>query len=232
MAKILIVDDEPPIRQLLHLTLTRQQYDVVMVENGVQALKVLAGDSSIDLVLLDWMLPDTSGIKLLAEIRQTKQLEALPVIMLTAKAEEGDVLRGFGMGVDDYVTKPFSPKELIMRIQALLKRTKVSNNDQSKLTFRELNADLQSHLLSCKGKVVKCGRLEFKLITYLMQHAGKTLSRARILDHVWDADKEITERTVDVHITRVRKLLAPFHYDIYLRAIRGEGYQLINQDLV
>ncbi|WP_440616825.1 response regulator [Cysteiniphilum sp. 6C5] len=232
MAKILIVDDEPPIRQLLHLTLTRQQYDVVMVENGEQALKALISDSSIDLILLDWMLPDTSGIKLLAQIRQTKQLETLPVIMLTAKAEEGDVLRGFGMGVDDYVTKPFSPKELIMRIQALLKRTKGVSDDKSKLTFRELNADLQSHVLSCKGQIIKCGRLEFKLITYLMKHAGKTLSRARILDHVWDTDKEVTERTVDVHIARVRKLLASCHYDIYLRAIRGEGYQLIDQEIV
>ncbi|WP_440992649.1 response regulator [Cysteiniphilum litorale] len=232
MAKILIVDDEPPIRQLLQLTLTRQQDEVVMAENGVQALKLLMSDSSIDLILLDWMLPDTSGIKLLAQIRQTKPLESLPVIMLTAKAEEGDVLRGFGMGVDDYVTKPFSPKELVMRIQALLKRTKGGNDDKSKLTFRELNADLESHLLVFKGEVIKCGRLEFKLITYLMKHAGKTLSRARILDHVWNADKEITERTVDVHIARIRKLLAPFHYDIYLRAIRGEGYQLINQELV
>ena len=230
MTKILIVDDEPLIRQLLHLVLTRQGYEVEMAGSGVGALNVLQSDSAIDLILLDWMLPDTSGIKLLVQIRESMKFSDLPVIMLTAKAEESDIVRGFGMGADDYVTKPFSPKELVMRIQALLKRVKPKINDSSnKLCFHELCIDLERHSLSIKDETIKCGRLEFKLLTYLIQHVGKTLSRAHILDKVWHADKEITERTVDVHITRIRKLLSAYGYDQYIHAVRGEGYQLIDR---
>lgn len=232
MTNILVVDDEPPIRQLLRLVLTRQGYQVEIADCSAQAFRILQNNSSIDLVLLDWMLPDTSGIKLLTQLRSSEEFAELPVIMLTAKAEESNVLRGFGMGADDYITKPFSPKELVMRVQSLLKRVKPKGKAEKKLCFYELCMNLESHELCIKDQVIKCGRLEFKLLAYLIQNIGKTLSRDHILMQVWQADKDITARTVDVHITRIRKLLAPFAYDQCIRSVRGEGYQLVDREPV
>ena len=226
--KILIVDDEPPIRQLLKLALTTQKYTAIEAENGYQALDILEAQKDIRLGLLDWMLPDMSGIELLSRLRKHELLKQIPIIMLTAKAEENNVLRGFSAGADDYITKPFSPKELIARIQALLKRTYV-NPDKVQLSFHELTLDHEARKLFFREESIKCGRLEFNLLSYFFKNKNKTLSRAHLLDKVWSRDKEVTERTVDVHVRRVRKLLAPYGYDKYIFSVRGEGYQMADK---
>ncbi len=227
MATVLVVDDEPPIRQMLKLALTRGGFEVVEAETALKALDEINRNKTIDLVLLDWMLPDMSGTSLLTQLRQSSTYKLLPVIMVTAKAEENNVLRGFSMGADDYITKPFSPKELIARVQAVLKR---SHKPKPKLlSFKTLSFDLEGKRLMHEGKQVKCGRLEFNLLVYFVQNLNRTLSREHLLDKVWPAQKDVTERTVDVHVRRIRQILEAFEYQDYIRSVRGEGYQMLEE---
>ncbi|MFZ9034708.1 MAG: response regulator [Francisellaceae bacterium] len=225
MPLILIVDDEPPIRQMLRLALTRGGFDVIEAADARSAWHLLQKETAIDLILLDWMLPDMSGINLLSRIRNDRLLKNKPVIMLTARAEENNVLRGFDSGSDDYITKPFSPKQLIARINAVLKRSIPEQKNQ--LIVNDLLLDCDANRVFYNSQEIKCGRLEFKLLQYLMRYNGKTFSRQHLLDSVWSTQKDVTERTVDVHIRRVRKLLEPFGYDKYIRSVRGEGYQML-----
>ncbi|WP_119343287.1 response regulator [Facilibium subflavum] len=227
MAKILVVDDEAPIRQMLDIALVKNGFSVTLAEHGKEALQQLKSDADIDLILLDWMLPDMSGIHLLTHIRGQADLKQKPVMMLTAKAQEDNIVRGFSMGADDYITKPFSPKELIARIHAVLKRTKTIKHKH--LQFKKLYFDLEGRRLLYDKNTVKCGRLEFNLLVYFVKNINKTLSREHLLNNVWPPQKDVTERTVDVHVRRVRQLLLNFGYDHYIRSVRGEGYQMVSE---
>lgn len=226
MRHILVVDDEAPIRQLLTLALSRSHYKVSKAETGGSALKTLQQDKTIDIMLLDWMLPDIGGIQLLKDIRTDNALQTLrtlPIIMLTSKAEENNILKGFKYGADDYITKPFSPKELLARIHAILRRAQPITA-QAELYFKNLLFNIESKQLFYNGILVKCSRLEFNLLKYLTQNTNKILSRERLLNDVWLDQWAITERTVDVHIRRIRKILEPFGYNLYIQSVRGEGY--------
>lgn len=224
MAKILIVEDEISIRQMLSMMLVGAGYEVVNTFDVTSAWDKLMSEQDIHLVLLDWMLPDKSGISLLKKIRKDDNLKHLPVIMLTARAEEENVLKGFENGADDYVVKPFSVKQLKARIEALLKRTMPIHDE---IHYRDLVLSPQQHVLKINDEVVKISRLELKLLHYFLLHVGKVRSREQLLNAVWGRQKEVTERTVDVHIRRLRKVLSVYGYDQYIVSVHGLGYRLV-----
>lgn len=224
MAKILIVEDEISIRQMLSMMLVGAGYEVVNTFDVSSAWDKLTTEQDIHLVLLDWMLPDKSGISLLKKIRKDDDLKHLPVIMLTARAEEENVLKGFENGADDYVVKPFSIKQLKARIEALLKRTMLI---QDEIRYRDLVLLPQQHVLKINDEIVKISRLEFKLLHYFLINVGRACSREQLLNMVWGRQKEVTERTVDVHIRRLRKVLSAYDYDQYIVSIHGLGYRLM-----
>ena len=225
---ILIVEDEAPIRSMLSFALKRAGYETKGVSSVEEAWNVL-GDRLPKLILLDWMLPDQTGVTFLSKLRQLEAYKNIPVIMLTARADESSKLRGFEAGADDYVTKPFSPKELLARMNALLKRSQQVDKAEAILTVGSITLNLENHELCCDGKIIKIGGLEFKLLTYLMKHPNKALSRSVLLSKVWKAEKEVSERTVDVHIRRVRSVLEPLGYGNLILSIRGIGYKLVKE---
>lgn len=219
---LLIVDDEAPIRSLVSFSLQRQPYKIVEADSAEAALRVIHCQVP-DLILLDWMLPDMSGIDLIKKLRADKAYAQIPVIMLTARAEEENKLRGFKMGADDYVTKPFSPKELAARIDALLRRTHREQSDT--VTVGGVTLDLVKHELTIDGKPVHIGRREYQLLSFLMQHTDRVFSRQQLLDFVWGREADVTERTVDVHVRRVRQILAAGNYENLIKTVRGSGYR-------
>jgi len=219
---LLIVDDEAPIRSLVSFSLQRQPYQIVEAESAEAALKMMH-QKAPDLILLDWMLPDMSGIELIKKLRADQAYAQIPVIMLTARAEEENKLRGFKMGADDYVTKPFSPKELAARIDALLRRT--HRDDAENLVIAGVVLDLVKHELVIDGAPVHIGRREYQLLAFLMQQTDRVFSRQQLLDYVWGREADVTERTVDVHVRRVRKILALGGYEALIKTIRGSGYR-------
>ncbi len=219
---VLVVEDDHDIRDMLVFSLQRAGYSVVETEDAEQALDKL-GAIIPEIMLVDWMLPGMEGPELVRRIRKDELTQNIPVIMLTARGDEGDKLRGFDTGVDDYVTKPFSPKELLARMKALLRRS--GNDEEDVIKVKDLSLDIQAHRLSVGNESVQIGPTEFKLLEFFMKHQDRVYSREQLLDLVWGRNVYVEERTVDVHILRLRKLLAPFGYDKLVQTVRGAGYR-------
>ena len=220
---ILIVEDEPDIRELLNFTITRAGFDVIEAESAEDALPLLDRGAP-ELIIIDWMLPGMDGIDLAKKLRTDDVFGTIPIIMLTARGEEIDKLRSFEAGVDDYVTKPFSPKELTARIKALLRRTGQPENNE--LQIAGIRMDLTSHRLFVNNKEVSIGPTEFKLLELFMRHPNRAFDRSQLLDRVWGRSVYVEERTVDVHVLRLRKVLKHSGRDHIIETVRGLGYRL------
>jgi two-component system phosphate regulon response regulator PhoB len=220
--RVLIVEDEEPLTTLLRYNLEAEGYKVDDVARGDDA-DIWLREQIPDLVVLDWMLPGLSGIELCRRIRARRETERLPVIMLTARGEEGDRVRGLATGADDYIVKPFSVPELLARVRALLRRTKPSHI-ATLLIAGDMELDRETHRFRRSGQEVHLGPTEFRLLDYLMRTPGRVYTREQLLDGVWGNDVYIDERTVDVHVGRLRKAInAPGQSDP-IRTVRGAGY--------
>lgn len=221
IAKILVVEDEEAIAEMVCLNLRHSGFHVEWVGDGLQATKRLESEA-VDLVLLDWMLPEQSGYSLLKAWRSHPRLHAIPVIMLTARSEEGDKISGLEAGADDYMSKPFSTQELVARIRAVLRR-RVPEKLTPKLSHASLELDGVEHKVRYEGKELKLGPTEFKLLQYMLTHKNQVHSREQLLDKVWGEHVYIESRTVDVHIKRLREALG--EAGKYIETVRGVGYK-------
>lgn len=226
-AKILIVEDEEPLTLLLRYNLEAEGFAVVTVARGDEAETSLR-EGVPDLVLLDWMLPGISGIELCRRLRSRPETERLPVIMLTARGEENERIRGLSTGADDYVVKPFSVPELMARIKAILRRAK-PELISLKLLAGDLELNRETHRVRRNGREVHLGPTEFRLLEFLMQSPGRVFSREQLLDSVWGHDVYVDERTVDVHIGRLRKAINRGRARDPIRTVRGAGYAFDDQ---
>ena len=227
-SKILVVDDEAAIRDMVRITLGLAGFDIISATNAHEA-SVLILDEGPDLVLLDWMLPGGSGIELARRLRRNEFTVNIPIIMLTAKASEDNKVQGLNEGVDDYVTKPFSPRELVARINTVLRR--VNGNQKEKvLRVFDLQLDPTSHRISIEDKEIEVSPTEFRLLEFFLLNQERVFSRARIQDSVWGANVYLEERTIDVHIRRLRRALASIEdattdYAKLIQTVRGAGYR-------
>lgn len=221
--QVLVVEDERPIRELLAFGLRRAGFDVVEAEDTRQARARIA-DRRPDLLLVDWMLPDMSGLELTRALKKDKDTRDVPIIMLTARAEEQDKVSGLEGGADDYITKPFSPRELLARVNAVLRRTQPLAQDTA-LTIGELTLDPVGHRVTVGEATVPLGPTEYRLLSFFMTHAERVYSRSQLLDRIWGGNVYVEERTVDVHIRRLRKALEPFSADALIQTVRGAGYR-------
>jgi len=226
-ASILIVEDEPAIQELVAYTCSSNGYSVRRAES-VSAARDAIVEELPDLVLLDWMLPDKPGIELLKNIRTEERTRALPVIMLTARGSEADRVVGLDTGADDYVVKPFSPRELVSRIRAVFRRRAPQLSGES-LAYGPLAVNPARHEVTISGRAVKIGLTEFRLLSFLVGHPERVFSRAQLLDNVWGDHVFIEERTVDVHVLRLRKALTPMNAQNLVQTVRGIGYRLSTQ---
>lgn len=219
---ILIVEDEAEISQMLSFLLEQAGYLTQIADTAEIALQQLDGPLP-NLLLVDWMLPGISGIEFIRRLRNDDVTKEIPAILLTAKGEETDKLKGLDQGADDYITKPFSPKELISRIKALLRRS--SQCDEGQVKVADLHLDVQSHRVYAGGQELAIGPTEYRLLEFFMNHPERAYSREQLLDRVWGRATYIEERTVDVHIRRLRQCLAPFGYEKFIQTVRGAGYR-------
>jgi len=224
MPTVLVVEDEPAIRELLKVNLVDAGYEVRMVPDAESASREL-GESLPALLLLDWMLPGKSGLLLAKELRADPRTRELPIIMITARTDEADKIAGLEAWVDDYVTKPFSPRELKARIKSVLRR-RAPEAAQEPLAIGALKLDPATHRVTVNEKSVPLGPTEFRLLRFLLARPERVHSRTQLLDHVWGDQVYIEERTVDVHIRRLRLALEPFGQDILVETVRGSGYRL------
>jgi two-component system phosphate regulon response regulator PhoB len=222
-ATILVVEDEPAIQELIAYNLKQAGHQPLRADNAEQALNLVA-NALPDLVLLDWMLPGLSGIEFARRLRADKRTRAIPIIMLTARSDEQDKLQGLETGADDYITKPFSPRELNARIKAVLRRRAPEMTDDM-VQLGGLKLDPASHRVTGNGDPVDLGPTEFRLLHFLMTHAERVHSRTQLLDQIWGDHVFVEERTVDVHIRRLRKALEPTKLDGLVQTVRGTGYR-------
>jgi two-component system, OmpR family, phosphate regulon response regulator PhoB len=223
-ASILVVEDEPSIQELIAYTCSTHGYDVRRADS-VQAARDELDRQLPDLLLLDWMLPDKPGIELLRELRGNERTRALPVIMLTARGSESDKVTGLDAGADDYVVKPFSPRELVSRMRAVFRRRTPQMSGEL-LEYGPLKVDTARHEITVNGEPIVMGLAEFKLLSFLMGHPERVFSRTQLLDGVWGDHVFIEERTVDVHILRLRKALTASGAQPLVQTVRGLGYRL------
>ena len=223
-ASILVIEDEPAIQELVAYTCSTHGYTVRRADS-VGAARDAIDRELPDMVLLDWMLPDKPGIELLKHLRAQERTKSMPVIMLTAKGSEADKVVGLDTGADDYVVKPFSPRELVSRMRAVFRRRAPEHSGEA-LEYGPLIVDPARHQVSVAGTSIKLGLAEFKLLRYLVSHPDRVFSRAQLLDSVWGDHVFIEERTVDVHVLRLRKALATVNAQHLLQTVRGLGYQL------
>ena len=223
-ATILVVEDEPAIQELIAFNLQQAGHEALRADNAEHALK-LVQSALPDLVLLDWMLPGLSGIELARRLRSDKRTRSVPIIMLTARTDEQDKLQGLDTGADDYITKPFSPRELTARIKAVLRRRAPQMTDDI-VQLGGLQLDPASHRITGGGASIALGPTEFRLLHFLMTHPERVHSRAQLLDQVWGDHVFVEERTVDVHIRRLRKALEPSQLDSLVQTVRGTGYRM------
>jgi two-component system phosphate regulon response regulator PhoB len=221
---VLVVEDEAALVTLLRYNLEREGFRVAEARDGEEAMLQIA-EQMPDLVLLDWMLPLMSGIEVCRQLRRLPETRRLPIVMLTARGEEGDKLRGLDAGADDYVTKPFSPSELIARLRAVLRRAKPEREDET-LKYQDLVMDLASHRVKRNGREVHLGPTEFRLLRHLLENQGRVFSREQLLDTVWGRDVYVEPRTVDVHIRRLRKAINAEKDNDLIRTVRAAGYAL------
>lgn len=223
-ATILVVEDEPAIQELVSYTCTNSGFEVRRAESVAGAQQAIR-ERLPDLVILDWMLPDRAGIELLRELRGGERTKSVPVILLTAKSAESDKVAGLDAGADDYVVKPFSPRELVSRVRAVFRRRAPEKSGEA-LAYGPLTIDPAKHEVSVDGKPVKMGLAEFKLLRFLVGHPERVFTRAQLLDNVWGDHVFIEERTVDVHVLRLRKALAAAGVQHFVQTVRGLGYRL------
>ena len=221
---ILIVEDEPPLVEVIKYNFESAGFRTTVASDGNEAL-FQAEELLPELIILDWMLPERSGIEVCRELRKRKNTKATPIIMLTARSEEIDKVKGLENGADDYVVKPFSPKELIARSRALLRRTK-PGFVENKLYYADLEMDLEAHRVFRNGNAIHLGPTEYRLLNVLLERPTRVYSREQLLDRVWGHDIYVEERTVDVHIRRLRKALNENDGKNLIRTVRGGGYSL------
>jgi two-component system phosphate regulon response regulator PhoB len=221
--QILIVEDERPIREMIAFGLKRAGFLVSEAEDSRSARLQLA-DRRPDLVLVDWMLPDMSGLELTRLLKRDRETRELPIIMLTARAEEGDKVAGLEGGADDYVTKPFSPRELLARINAVLRRAGSSAGEEQ-LQFDGLTLDKGSHRVTAGDRSIALGPTEYRMLEFFMTHPERVYTREQLLDRIWGGNVYVEERTIDVHIRRLRKALEESGFDRLVQTVRGAGYR-------
>lgn len=220
---ILVIEDEPAIQELIAVNLSFAGHKVLRAYDAEQAQTLIRAELP-DLILLDWMLPGASGITLAKKLRSDERTRQVPVIMLTAKGAEADKIEGLEAGADDYITKPFSPKELLARIKAVLRRRAPQLTDDL-IEIGSLRLDPTTHRVTGAEKTLTIGPTEFRLLHFFMTHTERVFSRAQLLDKVWGDHVFVEERTVDVHIRRLRKALEPTHHDAHIETVRGAGYR-------
>ena len=223
-ANILLVEDDRALVELLVYHFEREDFAVRTTPDGEEAL-LMARETAPDLVILDWMLESLSGIEVCRRLRRIAETANVPIIMLTARGEESDRIRGFETGADDYVTKPFSPRELVARVQAVLRRVRPALAGE-RLAYGDLEMDVAQHKVKRGGAALALGPTEFRLLRHFMEHPGRVFSRERLLDSVWGQDSEIELRTVDVHIRRLRKAINAGARSDIIRTVRSAGYAL------
>lgn len=221
--KILIVDDEAAIRDMLRVALEMADYQCIEASNAQDAHSLII-DEKPDLLLLDWMLPGTSGIELARRLKQNEVTAGIPIIMLSAKGEEDNKVQGLEVGADDYITKPFSPRELVARLKVVLRRT-APKSESEPIVIGSLCLDQVSHRVSINDQPVSMGPTEYRLLEFFITHQERVYTRSQLLDHVWGGNVYVEERTVDVHIRRLRKVLAIDSLDYLVQTVRGTGYR-------
>jgi two-component system phosphate regulon response regulator PhoB len=222
--KILLVEDDANLVELIRYNLDKEGFDVVTTPDGEEAL-VLAEEDRPDVVVLDWMIANLSGIEVCRRLRRAPETAGLPIIMLTARAEESDRVRGLETGADDYVTKPFSPRELVARVRALLRRLRPALSGGA-LEYGGIAMDTSAHKVTRDGLSVQLGPTEFRLLRHFLEHPGRVFSREQLLDAVWGRDVYVEQRTVDVHIRRLRKAINGDDLPDLIRTVRSAGYAL------
>lgn len=222
--RILLVEDDENITELVRYNLERAGFIIKCVADGEEGLYHATEDTP-DVILLDWMLPNLSGLEICRQLRRNSSTQNVPIIMLTARADEPDRIRGLETGADDYIVKPFSPKELIVRIQAVLRRVRPALAGQD-LTFEDISLDNVSHRVSRGEKTIHLGPTEYRLLRHFMENPGRVFSREQLLDSVWGRDVYVEPRTVDVHIRRLRKAINEGGAPDYIRTVRSAGYAL------
>jgi two-component system phosphate regulon response regulator PhoB len=226
--KILVVEDEKPISELIGFHLEQQNYQIKFSYDGESAIQEIEHWLP-DLILLDWMLPNISGIEVLKRIKRKDNLKKIPIIMLTAKGQEDDKIRGFELGVEDYVTKPFLPSEILARIKSLLNRTK-SREENDSLKFHDININLTNRRVTRGERKLNLGPTEFNLLKFFIENKGRVYSRQQLLDNVWLNDAYVEPRTVDVHIRRLRKELNLTGEKDFIRTVRSAGYSIDSEN--
>lgn len=224
---ILVVEDDSAIRDMVSFNLKRSGFQVIEAADCQQA-RVQVADHRPDLILLDWMLPDISGVEFARSLGREELTRNIPIIMLTARTTEDDKVRGLDSGVDDYITKPFSARELMARIRAVLRRT-APEGGGDEVSAGRLILNLASHRVMIDGQPVELGPTEYRMLKFFMTHQDRVYSRSQLLDHVWGGGVYVEERTVDVHVLRLRKALAPFGCDGFIQTVRGSGYRFSPQ---
>lgn len=222
--KVLIVEDDTNLVELLTYNFEKEGFTTVQTEDGEEAL-VLAQEESPDIVILDWMIANLSGIEVCRRLRRSPDTQNVPIIMLTARTEEADRIRGLETGADDYITKPFSPRELIARINAVLRRLRPAIAGAS-LSYADIEMDLGAHKVKRAGEPISLGPTEFRLLRHFLEHPGRVFSREQLLDAVWGRDVYVEQRTVDVHIRRLRKAINANGRSDIIRTVRSAGYAL------
>ena len=220
--KVLVVEDEAAIREMLAFNLGRAGYEVLSAATGVEARSSMA-DRYPDVVLMDWMLPDMSGLELTRQLKRDPETREIPVIMVTARVQEDDRVAGLEGGADDYITKPFSPRELLARIKAVLRRGAAFQDET--VTAGRLRLNAARHRVSVEGTEISLGPTEYRILHFFMHHPDRVYSRAQLLDRIWGGNVYVEERTVDVHIRRLRKALTASGYDKLVQTVRGAGYR-------
>ncbi|GAA4357812.1 phosphate regulon transcriptional regulator PhoB [Kangiella marina] len=225
-ANILILEDERDIREMLAFCMTQAGYEVEQAATAERVFGLIKDGYKPDLFLVDWMLPGASGIELTKKLKKDPDMRSVPVIMLTARGEEDDRVQGLDVGADDYVVKPFSPRELLARVQAVLRRSGLAAQADEKLSHGFIQIDTASHRVIIKGSEVHLGPTEYKILHFFMSNPERVFSRGQLLDSVWGQQVVVEERTVDVHIRRLRKALAEYEVENYVQTVRGSGYRL------
>lgn len=226
--RILIVEDEDAIRQMISMALASEDFDLVEASDTKHADKCIV-QAIPQLILLDWMLPGKSGIDYIKKLRKTPITEHIPIIMLTARAEEENKLKGLDVGADDYITKPFSPRELVMRIKAMLRRGPLVSLEGI-IEVNSLKLDSNNREVEVKGDVLQLTPKTYDLLYFFMRHQNKLHTREGLLSHVWGGEKDVTDRTVDVHVRRLRKELEPYGYNNLIHTVHGVGYKFSVDD--
>lgn len=224
-ANIVILEDERDIREMLAFCMEQAGYKVEQAATAERVFTLIKEGFKPDLFLVDWMLPGASGIEFTKKLKKDPLHKELPVIMLTARGEEDDRVQGLEAGADDYVVKPFSPRELLARVQAVLRRTGAISKSNEQLQHGDVNIDTAGHRVVIKGDEVHLGPTEYKILHFFMSNVGRVFSRNQLLDSVWGQQVVVEERTVDVHIRRLRKALAPYGVENYVQTVRGSGYR-------